>query len=178
MSTQAQKKVMVAEKTETKIEIDARTKTEIINQIAVDYKLVHEQAKLLQAQADEKKAVLNEEVPKYGVTDYDGNIVMEIEDGDVTLQKRVKASLNKVMLLQLLEEKNLLDKCATPVMDYIIDEEAVQEAVYGGLISKDELEGIFTESEYYALYVNIDENKYPVISEVIEARKAIEKKSK
>jgi hypothetical protein len=180
METQVapQTKTKVATATKTKVSLDLKTKDETVVAQAIDYNLLNQQEKMLAA----KRALIRRDfepvVKSRGVEDSDGHIHFKRDEVEVVLQKRVKASLNQLLLEELLEKKGLLEKVATKKIVWDIDEERVKEAVAAGLIKPREIEDIFTETISYAMVVSVEEGVSPETDSTIRLRKDLERELK
>ena len=69
-------------------------------------------------------------------------------------QRRVSQNLNEPMTMMLLESKGLVERCTETIT--VLSEDKVLAANYEGLITDDELKGLYSESESYAFIMEYE----------------------
>lgn len=85
---------------------------------------------------------------------YTNNKGVELKVIGFKRQRRVSQNLDEAATLGLLEKKKLLDKCTKTVT--VLDEDEILAANYEGLISDEELQALYSESENFALLLEYD----------------------
>lgn len=102
----------------------------------------------------ELKSRITEILKSEGEPDVRGSLSLEIDDkisgvSKVVWQKRVSKSLDMEAAEDLLEAKDLLDRCVT--MMPVLDEEEIMKAYYEDLLTETDVDAMFPEKISWAL---------------------------
>ena len=165
-ATAVQDKVQVA--------LELKTRVEQALEVAVKYGMIGEQVKLLEAKKKQYRPMIESLVRKEGVVDPQGHKHIESEEVEVILQRRVSTKFNSMVAEQILRKKNLYDQCTVEVTTITLDEDKIQEAYEGGLLTPKDIQEMFVDSVSEALIVKVNPDSFPEFETMHMMRKDME----
>lgn len=176
MQTETKTKTKRATAVQDKVQValELKTRVEQALEVAVRYGMVGEQIKLLETKRKKDRPIIEALVRKEGVIDPVGHKHIESEEVEVTLQRRVSTKFNAMVAEQILRKKNLYDQCTVEVTTITLDEDKIQEAYEGGLLTPKDIQEMFVDSISEALIVKVNPASYPEFDTMQRMRKEME----
>lgn len=119
--------------------------------------VLKEESDLITSRQKEVKTRITEGVDLLGEEDGRGHIVVDIDDpvsgiSKVVKQKRISKTLDESVAEEILQAKNLKDRCF--VMVPVLNEEEIMAAFYEGLLTEEDIDAMFPAKVTWALVFN------------------------
>lgn len=184
--TEAKPEVFVEDKVDIKVleELVKTTKEKIIEQI-LEYAMVGEQARILQARQKIIRPYIEHAIDEQGQEDSKGHVHLgqiEVDGVEAIRQKRRNVAFNAIMAEQIVKDLGLWDLCVDREEVHTIKEtlntDKIEQAFEAGLIPQNLFDNMFTESVISALVVNVDESVHKEYANLKALRKALENEAK
>lgn len=162
-----------------------KTKKELLVDQILQYAMLGEQVKALQARQKIVRPHIENAFESEGKIDPKGHIHLcqvDIDGVEAIKQRRAKIAFSPMVAEQILKDIGMWEQCVD-VEEVTITREAlntdkIEDAFEAGLIPKELFDSMFVEEISYALTTQVDEDRNPDFASLKSLRKAYENEAK